>query len=76
MRFYFDIEGEGAATVDSDGCECETLLSMRLKTVEILAEIAGDPPRNPDRVELLARVRDTGGLVVHEARLTILGGSN
>jgi hypothetical protein len=76
MRFYFDIEGEGAATIDGEGCECESLLSMRLKTVEILAEIAGDHPRNPERVELVAWVRDTGGVVVHKARLTILGGSN
>jgi hypothetical protein len=73
MRYYFDLDGDGGLTRDTDGMECGTLSDVRHKAIRLLAEIAGGTHACGDRLHLTTRVRDAKGAPVYQASLAIAG---
>jgi len=73
MRYFFDVDGDGGATLDAEGTECRDVADMRRRASRILAEIAADTSPSNDRVQLIIKVRNTGKSAVYEARLIIEG---
>ena len=73
MRYFFDLDGEGGLTRDTDGMECGTLSDVRQKAMRLLAEVASDTRTSGDRLQLTTRVRDAKGAPVYQASLAIAG---
>jgi hypothetical protein len=75
MRYYFDLEADGASTTDHDGTECQSFDDMRRLSMHFLAEVARDSAETDYGLVLRTTVRDAMGIAVYEATLTLSGHS-
>lgn len=72
MKFFFDLEDDGARIVDEEGVECADVDTATSEAVAFLAEIVRDfhPARFKEH-DWSSVIRDESGRPVLRARLTI-----
>ncbi len=73
-RYHFEIQDGLDGTPDAEGQEFADLASVRREAIAVLADLARDTlPRDGDRHDIIVNVRDSAGMMVYTATLSLIG---